>query len=482
MVRYGLQDVPAERDLFEITGYINGLQDFILECSTPMTISIQGDWGTGKTSIMNHVAQGIREAAGSRDDILTVNFNTWQFSQFNLGDQLPIIFMRKLISEVSTPESAFKSMAESCLTELLSFGVKKVTGGALDSKTFMEKDVLTTIEKLKDTFQGLVTERATKDRKEDGRVIIFVDDLDRLNPGRAVELLEVLKLFLDCERCVFVLAIDYNVVVSGVKEKYGQDFKEEKGRQFFDKIIQVPFKMPIASYNVEHYIAECFKQIGVKDVSDEDLVKYRNLIGASIGNNPRAMKRLFNSFMLLRKITTEKSLLEGENRILLFAVLCMQSRYERAYNHMISLRSSSADVMEFIQSARDAESPFYKDEADEAVVKQTCAFMGEFFDIIDKDGSGSFDEEEERSFMRVLDFSTVTSAGPEVSSLSEDKQLMLDYMNGFIEKAKESVLFSERFEGIGERKATMSNMLSFASSRPGISFRYQILRGQAAYE
>ena len=48
-----------------------------------------------------------------------------------------------------------------------------------------------------------------------------MDDLDRLEHRKAVELLEVLKLFFDVEGCVFILAIDYDVVVKGVTAKYG---------------------------------------------------------------------------------------------------------------------------------------------------------------------------------------------------------------------------------------------------------------------
>ena len=81
----GLTDKPAIKDNFQIESYINGLCDFITTCTAPMTISIQGDWGTGKTSIM----QMTRDRLGS--NIHKVWFNTWQFSQFNMGEQLPII-------------------------------------------------------------------------------------------------------------------------------------------------------------------------------------------------------------------------------------------------------------------------------------------------------------------------------------------------------------------------------------------------------
>ena len=40
------------KDKLEITQYINGLNKFIINCETPLTLAIQGKWGTGKTSIM----------------------------------------------------------------------------------------------------------------------------------------------------------------------------------------------------------------------------------------------------------------------------------------------------------------------------------------------------------------------------------------------------------------------------------------------
>ena len=133
--------------------------------------------------------------------------------------------------------------------------------------------------------------------------MIFVDDLDRLVPSKAVELLEVLKLFLDCKQCVFVLAIDYEVVIRGAIKKYGFasynsekiDEKErnreyEKGKSFFDKIIQVPFKVPVAVYDIKNYLKDGFNKINLK-IDDNDLQDYIDLCASSIGSNPRSLKR-----------------------------------------------------------------------------------------------------------------------------------------------------------------------------------------------
>ena len=48
LYKIGSTDIPAEgvgQDLFHIETYIEGLSTFVRECATPMTISIQGDWG-----------------------------------------------------------------------------------------------------------------------------------------------------------------------------------------------------------------------------------------------------------------------------------------------------------------------------------------------------------------------------------------------------------------------------------------------------
>ena len=98
----GYIDRPANKlseDEFGIEQYIKGLSDFILECDTPMTVAIQGDWGSGKTSMMNM----IRETLG--DKVLTTWFNTWQYSQFNMGDALAISFLSRLISDLGVEKA-----------------------------------------------------------------------------------------------------------------------------------------------------------------------------------------------------------------------------------------------------------------------------------------------------------------------------------------------------------------------------------------
>lgn len=344
--KQGLTDEAATVDLFNINKHLDGLSRFIKACNTPMTISIQGSWGSGKTSIMKMVEHEIEK------DVIPVFFNTWQFSQFDLGNSLAFSMIKVLLNKLQDDESFIKHFTSVCsnalTTALKSVSIYNIN---VDLKKCTEKtaddNYAEQIENLHQHFQEVVNNACQREHKD--RVVIFVDDLDRLVPSKAVELLEVLKLFLDCKQSVFVLAIDYEVVIRGAIKKYGFasynsekiDEKErnreyEKGKSFFDKIIQVPFKVPVAVYDIKNYLKDGFNKINLK-IDDNDLQDYIDLCASSIGSNPRSLKRLLNAFLLLTFIGEGSIDLNNKDKAkLLFAALCLQQYNEKIYNLIVS--------------------------------------------------------------------------------------------------------------------------------------------------
>ena len=344
--KQGLTDEAATVDLFNINKHLDGLSRFIKDCNTQMTISIQGSWGSGKTAIMKMVEHEIEK------DVIPVFFNTWQFSQFELGNSLAFSMIKVLLNKLQDDDSFIKHFTSVCsnalTTALKSVSIYNIN---VDLKKCTEKtaddNYAEQIETLHQHFQEVVDRACEREHKD--RVVIFVDDLDRLVPSKAVELLEVLKLFLDCKQCVFVLAIDYEVVIRGAIEKYGFasytsdkiDDKErnreyEKGKSFFDKIIQVPFKVPVAVYDIKNYLKDGFNKINLK-IDDNDLQDYIELCASSIGSNPRSLKRLLNAFLLLTFIGEGSIDLNNKGKAkLLFAALCLQQYNEKIYNLIVS--------------------------------------------------------------------------------------------------------------------------------------------------
>lgn len=336
-ISYGtVVDKPTHDDLFNINKYIDGLTQFILNCDTPMTVAIQGDWGTGKTSIMQQVSKKLGSA------VTKVDFNTWQYSQFNMGENLSFSLISELLSSLPIKKEgeAFRKAKDvlKVLTKNLATSAIKIVG--VDGKEIVdslanslsEDERLVSLKEFKNKFQEVVNQ--VKNEKNVDRIVIFIDDLDRLVPARAVELLEVLKLFLDCEGCVFVLAIDYNVVVRGVRNKYGNDLDAEKGNAFFEKIIQVPFTVPVENYDMSEFIKSSLESMRVLKLKEDEIEDVVKLIACSIGSNPRSLKRLFNSYSLLLYITAADDW-KNQDKILLLALLCLQKSYQPLYLYLV---------------------------------------------------------------------------------------------------------------------------------------------------
>lgn len=426
---FGNTDKPVENianDTFGISRYINGLCTFILHCETPMTISIQGDWGSGKTSMMNMVRAKLNES-----NVHTIWFNTWQFSQFQMQDNLAISMLGSLLSELDCDKKKVKDLLGTlgnASRTALKILADNVAGGVVADKLgeimgAPEVDSAEKIKEIKNDFQNVINKKLNSLNKE--KAVIFIDDLDRLQPAKAVELLEVLKVFLDCEKCVFVLAVDYSVVTQGIKQKFGDSVDEEKGKSFFDKIIQLPFKMPVAQYDISNYISDALKEMGI--AYDEKSVKqYVGLIETSIGCNPRSIKRLFNTYMLLDIISQESSYSanDSKRRMILFAIICMQMEFDELYNFIVSSKDTLSNDLfcqlsdyTFINNDENLkeEIGIYDDEE----IMRISLFMKKFVDAIQIDDNENISDEEIDNLRNILHFSTITSVSNNNSQ--EDK-------------------------------------------------------------
>lgn len=430
MGKIGYTDKPVgsiKNDAFHIETYINGLCSFIRSCDTPMTISIQGDWGSGKTSMMNMIRENLQT------NVCSIWFNTWQFSQFDMGNNLVFSMLGVLLKELDMENETVAKLLEgitgfvrkaATVATDMSFGgaasemVSNVISG--NATTNCAEEIIL----LKEKFQKLVDKKLEKTKKD--RLVVFVDDLDRLQPSKAVELLEVLKLFLDCEHCVFVLAVDYEVVTQGIQQKFGENFSVDKGKSFFDKIIQLPFKMPVAQYDITNYVENMLNKMGIEH--DGKLLElYVGLIQYSIGFNPRSMKRLFNTYQLLDIISkgSLNNIDDAIRRRILFAIICMQMSYEELYLYFAySCQGLDATILNTFKSETAMRNAFEEDgdlaeelkinvaangEIDREKLRKMIQFMQKFSDAIQIDEDEEFSEEEIRNLKSILMYSTITS-------------------------------------------------------------------------
>lgn len=83
------------------------------------------------------------------------------------------------------------------------------------------------------------------------RFVVFIDDLDRCLPEKAVAMLEVIKTVFNVESFAFVVALDDEVIERGISHRYRDyRFKGAKpempitGFEYLEKIVHLPFRLP----------------------------------------------------------------------------------------------------------------------------------------------------------------------------------------------------------------------------------------------
>ncbi|MCM1190149.1 MAG: P-loop NTPase fold protein [bacterium] len=396
----------GEKDQFGIIKYIEGVSGFIAECTTPMTIAIQGSLGSGKNSIMKMISNSLEEHC--RGNLIW--FNVGQFSQSDSGEQLPLLVGNRLVSQLNGANGpATKDRAIKVAKGLISITSGLLSQGSTAGKELMEglfkEDAANSPDKLMQAFSELVRERTVG---ENGKVPVFIEDLDRLTPARGVEVLEALRGFFECEGCVFVINVDYNFVIRGAKERYGKDFDDNAGKRFFDKLFQVSFRVPVSGYNIQNYAKDKLEHIDIYTEDEEELGFYVELIRHSVGGEPRDMDRLFNSFLLLKKLADPEMYESKYRRLMLFSLLCMQTRFRDIYDYIVRVKDKvTPDFLLGLCSGQPEGMELSWPNDDEKT--KFCDFAKVFCDIINTDGIEHISESECSVFAEVLDFSSITS-------------------------------------------------------------------------
>jgi formylglycine-generating enzyme required for sulfatase activity len=383
-----LTDLPTHEDALDFAPYIRTLANVIRSpnTATPLTIGIFGTWGSGKTSLMHMVKEQLP------DEFRKVWFDAWKYDREETLWRALLLQVLADVREIvkAQAEDAGKDAAQalSALDDLeaslyravereelgnlqvnwqellkgsvetaLHVGIALVPGlriaqavmegvgekAAADDpgsllkaiereKTKIYSEHVQSLEQFQDKFQWLVREYV----QPQGKLVVFIDDLDRCMPEKAIEVLEAIKLFLDAEGCVFVLGLDQDVVARGVELKYRElglvEESDEKqrfvidGTRYLEKIIQLPFQIP----PIEREDMATFVKELVQDWPHEDCWM---VFAQGLGDNPRQVKRTVNVFLLLWGLAEERSdKLQGRVKpVRLAKVVAVQNAYPELY-------------------------------------------------------------------------------------------------------------------------------------------------------
>jgi hypothetical protein len=333
-------DVPIGSKADDALGtapFVDVMYGAVRRAETPFVFGLLGGWGTGKTSILSLLQARAQADAQSGlrgpDDLhlVPIWFNAWKYE--NDSDIVyPLLYhIRREHDALVGNDPAFaasfgKVVAASAMSAIdlgLRVITKHATGEALTLEDVAKR--LTEIEKKPDTidtllrawvdkvselsgaFQNLV-DRYAEDyarlrnvNADRVRFVILVDDLDRCMPDIAINLLEKLKNFLAVRRCIYVLALNPEVIHQGIRVKFQGAHVD--GRQYLEKILNYSFHVPVPATDSLRAFATAQLRLLVDDQAERErlepfIEQFGKVTSDCQFENPRKLKRILNRYLV----------------------------------------------------------------------------------------------------------------------------------------------------------------------------------------
>jgi hypothetical protein len=348
--------------------YRNAIVNIIRNSYPKFTIGIFGDWGTGKSTLMDSIDKKLQL---EDPNLVIVRFDTWRYEREN---QFALIPLLKTI-QFSIPEEKYKNLKEAFkeagifglristdfLSGLVTTQLGKMAGDlfkkGLDNfseKVIPELKKVNEIEKNTIYFEGQKKiENIIKKIRQSNpsfRIVVFIDDLDRCSPKKTLEVLESIKIFLGMEGFIYVIGMSHDVVTKLIDLEYKES--GVKGEHYIKKIIQIPITLPQWNNQdiinlVKDFVKKELIDAHYKQTIDENI----ELISAAIENNPREIKRFLNNFIVASEIFSSS---QGVVAKELLVIQAIQLRWNKFYDLLIkSDETFRNDLNRYLQMDED---------------------------------------------------------------------------------------------------------------------------------
>ncbi len=235
--------ITSSQDLFGRKHFAQRIAHVVAtrEDKSGIVVGIYGPWGEGKTSVLNM----IKEALAKQDQVIVVPFNPWIFpEELQLLTGFFVDVARKFDASLHTRGEKLSSIANEYAEVLTAIPVAGNAATAI-VKNLTARHSKADIEQLKGRFSKIVEESST-------RLVVIMDDIDRLDKAEIQTVFKLVKLLADFPNTTYILAFDDKRVAEALKDKYGS---VDAGRNFLEKIVQVPLLLPPTSRQARRALA-----------------------------------------------------------------------------------------------------------------------------------------------------------------------------------------------------------------------------------
>ncbi len=307
------------------------LLDYSEDC---LTISLEGEWGYGKTSVINLVKRAIKERAPSS---IIVEYNPWLAGKpESLIQDFLLQFSYQL--NITDNSKAAARAAEELISYSSLFGVAKLVPGAEPWASITEK-VFSKLGKATKDIAGLKKLDLLGKKQKVGKaiakikepIVVIIDDIDRLTPSETFQVLRLVKAVADFTGTSFLLAFDSKYLVSVLEKN-----SIENAFEYINKIVQLRVPLPIISDEGINELAQVeLTNLSEKNLTnvferdDERLSWVYHRYFKQLIKNPRELKRFFNHLrFVLEQVEGQVCFAD------LFALSIIATKAAKIYEHL----------------------------------------------------------------------------------------------------------------------------------------------------
>lgn len=232
-----LTDIPLEDDSGDLFGYkkfTDRLVDSIKYFSSDdgLVVALNGEWGSGKTSVVNIVKNQLQK----EENIQVISYSYWWYEG---KKEVITAFLTALSTAIRRLGNSDETVSKlSQIMRVLVPVADLITQSNIPGKVLEISERFFCPVSLEENFRSIREFL----KKQDSRIVIFIDDLDRMDPDDSIQVFKLLKTIGRLPKVTFVVAYDKELAHSILSKHYSFE-----GLNFLEKVVQISFDMPSPS-------------------------------------------------------------------------------------------------------------------------------------------------------------------------------------------------------------------------------------------
>lgn len=231
-------DIPLDDIRYDFLGYANkskeivkkieeySTKDSLVAGRSSLSIKIDGEWGTGKSTLMEFIKQRLEK----------MNYKTFSFNPWKIADERNCldIFYNRIVDNMGS-EGLLLQKAKNKY-------IRKVFDSCQNN--FIDVFRLGYSQKTSEDYFEEFKEQLKTDKT---KLVIFIDDLDRLQYSELINTLKLIRMFSDVTNIIFITAIDTAAAVAMLKRNSIQN-----PEVYLDKFFNYP--VPLCKLSTEFIV------------------------------------------------------------------------------------------------------------------------------------------------------------------------------------------------------------------------------------